>query len=233
MRSTCPCWVPGPMVRCCGPSSVSTSVSVPSAAWATLMVSVVWRLSPWRSKRGSGSTDQVDEERAARATALPGRATLGEPQRRPFLHTGGHLHREGALLHAAPLAAAVGAGVGDHLAGAVAARAGNAGHDLPEQRLAHPAQLARALAVDARHRLGAGGGAPTLARGARGRQADGDLLAGCRTPPRRTGASRRTSASAPTWGPRRRTPAPPIWPKNASKMSPRPPSKPKPPAPPA
>ena len=41
-------------------------------------------------------------------------------------------------------------------------------------------------------------------------------------------SSRRTSASAPTWGPRRRVPAPPIWPKNASKMSPRPPSKPKP-----
>ena len=44
--------------------------------------------------------------------------------------------------------------------------------------------------------------------------------------------SRRTSASAPIWGPRRRVPAPPIWPKNASKMSPRPPSKPKPPPPP-
>ena len=34
----CPCWVPGPIVRCCGPSRVSTSVSVPSAAWAMLMV---------------------------------------------------------------------------------------------------------------------------------------------------------------------------------------------------
>ena len=41
----------------------------------------------------------------------------------------------------------------------------------------------------------------------------------------------RTSASAPTWGPRRRPPAPLICPKNASKMSPSPPSKPKPPMP--
>ena len=41
----------------------------------------------------------------------------------------------------------------------------------------------------------------------------------------------RTSASEPGAGPRRRPPPPDIWPKKASKMSPRPPSKPKPPRP--
>ena len=120
---------------------------------------------------------EVDEERAARAAPLPGRAALGQPQRRPVLDAGRHLHRERVLLHAPALAAAVGARVGDHLAGAAAARAGDAGHDLPQQRLAHPAQLAGALAVDAGDRLGARRRAPARARGARGRQADGDLLA--------------------------------------------------------
>ena len=124
-----------------------------------------------------GIDHQVHEERAVRATALPGRAAVGEPQGRPFLHAGGHLDGEGALLHAAPLAAAVRAGVGDHLAGPAAARAGDAGHHLPEQRLAHPAEFPGALAVEAGDGLGARGRAPAFARGAGGRKADRDLLA--------------------------------------------------------
>ena len=49
---------------------------------------------------------------------------------------------------------------------------------MSEQRLAHAAQLAGALTVDAGHRFGPAGRAPAFTGRAGGRQADRDLLAG-------------------------------------------------------
>ena len=65
----------------------------------------------------------------------------------------------------------------DGLADAGAARAGRAGDDLAQQRLADPPDLAGPLAVGADDRLGARRGAPAGAGGAGGGQADRDLLA--------------------------------------------------------
>ena len=165
------------MVSECGPSRVSTCVSVPRAAWPTLTVERGVEVVALALEAGVAGHGEVDEERPTRATALARRAAVGESQGRPVLDAGGHLDGERALLHAAPLAAAVAAGVRDHLARAVATRAGDARHHLPEQGLAHPAQLAGPLAVEAGDRLGSRRRAAAGAGGAGDGKADGDLLA--------------------------------------------------------
>ncbi len=107
----------------------------------------------------------------------PGRAPLGQPQGRAVVHPRRYLDGERLFLHAPALAPALGARVRDGLAGAGAARAGHAGDDLAQQRLADPPDLAGPLAVRADHRLGARRGAPAGAGGAGGGQPDRDLLA--------------------------------------------------------
>ena len=119
----------------------------------------------------------MHEERAAGAAALAGAAAVGQAEGGPVVHARRDLDGEGRLPHRPPLAAALGARVRNHVTCPAASGARDARDDLAEERLADAPLLARTLAVDALHGLGARSRPSSRARGTRRREADGDLLA--------------------------------------------------------
>jgi hypothetical protein len=96
-----------------------------------------------------GPDPELHVQVAGRPTARAGGAPALESQRGRRVHARGDVDVEGPVLEGPALARADGAGVGDDLAGAVAAGAGGRGHHLAEQRLAHPADLTGAAALGA------------------------------------------------------------------------------------
>ena len=183
---------------------------------------------------------QVPGRPAAPAAGAPAR----EAQRRAVVDPGRHLDHKRPLLAAPALAPAVRARRGDLLTGAVAAGARRGRDHLAQDRLAHPADLAGAVADGAGDRRGPRPGAGAEAGLAGLRQPHGQLVVHAEDRLGELECHGRLGVLAPSGdrsGPgataARATPPPPP-PKKASKRSPSPPppnpakGSPAPPAPP-
>ena len=103
-----------------------------------------------------GQFVDLDVQVAGRAAAGADLALAGEPDAHAVLDPGRHVDRDRALRPDPAVATAIGAGVGDLLAGAGARRARPGGHDLTEQRALDGLDLTRAVADVTGARLGAG-----------------------------------------------------------------------------
>ncbi len=121
MRSTCPCWVPARTETVCGllqrldlDLGAQGRLGHPDGQRRVEVVALAL-------ETGVGGHHQMHEERPSGATPLAGRAPIGQAQGRAVVDPGRHLDGEGALLDAATLAAAIGAGIRDRLAQATAA----------------------------------------------------------------------------------------------------------------
>ena len=141
------------------PSSVGTSNSPPSAA-------VVMAIGHARIKVGAVAVEEIvrldrneDVEIARRAAAQARFALIGEADAGAVLDALGDIDRELAVLLAAALATAIGAGVLEDLAAALADRAGA----LDGEKALRRAHLAVARAMLAGRHAGAGLGAAAIA----------------------------------------------------------------------
>ena len=194
--------------------------------------SVVCRSSPRRSKRGSGVTARWTNSEPFGPPALPGRPALGQAQRRAVLDAGRHLDRE----RACPRSADPRPGTPAHGCGMISPEPRSASRP----RWSRPGRAATGGPGGSRRRPGSPGRSAAVVPGAvptpahavadTGRRTESSLRA-----PKTASANsrpRRTSASAPAAGRAGVPPRAAHEPKNASKMSPRPPSKSKPPIPP-
>src|SRR4029453_9705125 len=121
---------------------------------------------------------QLHDQVAGGAAELAGVPAALVADLAAVLQPGRDVDGEGGVLHQQPLAAALGAGRADLLAGAGADRAGGGGDQLAEQRLADGALLARAVAARADGRLGPGLGPRAAAARAGGRDPDPNVLGG-------------------------------------------------------
>src|SRR4051794_3574718 len=106
---------------------------------------------------------EMDVEIARRTTAGPGRATTGEPQRRPGIDACWHLDLIRLLRHDPSVAVAGRTRGGDDLARAAAAVARRSRHHLAEEALAHTLHLAASIAFRTGDRLCSGAGAAAAA----------------------------------------------------------------------
>src|SRR5690348_7158220 len=89
---------------------------------------------------------QVHVQVSGRTPAQPAGAPGRQSQSLAVVHAGGHLDDESPLLAPPAFAPAVRTGGGDLLSCTPTARAGRGGDHLPEDRLAHPSDLAGAVA---------------------------------------------------------------------------------------
>ena len=106
---------------------------------------------------------QVHVEVAGRPAPGPGAAPTGQAQARAVVDPGGDVDGVGTLVGPAALPPALGTGAGDLLTRAGTTGADRARDHLAQDRLAHPAQLARALALPAPCGGGAGPGSAAVA----------------------------------------------------------------------
>ena len=197
------------------------------------MVSVVCRLSPWRSKRGSGATARCTNSEPLgppRWPAAPRSASRSvEPSSTPAGTS--TVNVLSSMRRPSPRQSAQGSGIIS---------------PVPPQR-EQATLVTTCPSSDWRTRrsspvpwqstqvtgLGARSGAPAGAGRARGREPDRDLLAAAEDGLGELEPEPHLGVGPGLGPPAAAAAAPAIWPKKASKMSPSPPSNPKPPMPPA